>query len=740
MSRPRALALAFVVVAACGPAEAPPVHEPSHNPPAFEPVPAPVPRAAAGLDAPPAAPVREVKDTYYGVTVTDPYRWMEDPKSAELSDWMKAQAGYTRRMLEARPERAALATRIKELDHAGVRVGDAQVWGDRYFYYKREAGHELAKYCVRDGLGGAERVLVDPEAMQSGSKHFAIDWAVPSPDGKLVAYGLSASGSEESVLHVVDAQTVKPLPDTFDRMQFGSVSWLDGKRFFYTRQQKLAPGAPETDKYKRATAYVHTLGSDPEKDPAVMGAGVVDGIAVKDTELGIAIAPVGSNYVFAIPADGVRNEYSLYYAPRAALAGPKTPWKKICDVSDDVTGFDVHGDDLYLLTHKGAPRFKLLQTSLAHPDLAKAKVAVPESEVVIKTVGAAKDAVYFNVLDAGIGRARRLAYGAGAKVETLPLPVEGAVDSVFATAQRDGLLFRSVSWTVSQRVYAYDPKAKKVDDTKLAPPSPTDFSSVAAEETRVKSADGTMVPLSIIHSKTFARDASHPTWLEGYGSYGITIDPEFMAVRLAWYERGGVFAVCHVRGGGELGEGWHKDGMLAKKQHSIDDFIACGQWLVDNKYTSPSKLAGEGTSAGGIVIGGAITQRPDLFAAALVRVGVSNALRFEQTVNVLNVPEFGSVSTEAGFKALHAMDAYGHVKDGTKYPAVLLTTGATDPRVAPWQVTKMAARLQAASTSGKPVLLRVDYDAGHGLGSTTTQRDEELADEYAFLLWQFAEK
>ena len=706
------------------------------------PAPAPTTTAAAPpvTAGPPAAPVRPVTDTYFGTTVVDPYRWMEDDKSTELAPWMKAQNDYTRAQLDALPLRASLVARIRQLDHSGDRVFEAQVWGGHWFYFKRPQGHELAKYCVRDGLDGAERVLVDPEAMQTGDKHFAVDWATASPDGKLLAYGVSESGSENSVMHIVETATGKPLADTIDRAQFGAVSWIDTKHFFYTRLQRVADGAPLTDKYKRATAYLHELGRDPDKDPAIFGAGVVDSIPVKDIEIGFASAPYKQRWVLAVPQDGVRNEQSVYYAPRAALAGAKTPWKKLFDVSDEVTGYDVRGDDVYYLTHHDALRFKVMKTSLLHPELARATVVVPESDVVAKWVAVAKDALYVGVLDAGTGRVRRIGFAPGAKAETLPLPFEGAVDSPFVLPDRDGVVFALTGWTVSSRLYAYDPRTKTASDTKLAPPSPVDFSGVVSEEVRVKSTDGALVPMSIVHAKDFARDGSHPTWLEAYGGYGITLDPGFSPVRLAWIEHSGELAFCHARGGGELGEGWHRDGMLLKKQHTIDDMLACGQWLVDNKYTQSTKLAGEGTSAGGIAIGGAITQRPELFAAALIRVGVSNALRFEQTLNVLNTPEMGSVKTEDGFRGLLAMDAYSHVKEGTRYPAILLTTGATDPRVAPWQVTKMAARLQAATSSGKPVLLRVDYDAGHGMGSTAAQRDEELADEEAFLLSAFGER
>jgi prolyl oligopeptidase len=255
------------------------------------------------------------------------------------------------------------------------------------------------------------------------------------------------------------------------------------------------------------------------------------------------------------------------------------------------------------------------------------------------------------------------------------------------------------------------------------------------------SADGTFVPLSLVFRRGLALDGSHPAYLEGYGAYGITIEPYFSTTRIAWLERSGVFAVCHVRGGGWYGEAWHRAGMIATKEHTIQDFIACGRYLVDHKYTSPSHLAGEGTSAGGITIGGAITQAPELFAAALDVVGESDALRGEFTANgPSNIPEFGSVTTPTGFKALYTMDAYQHVRPGVAYPAVMLITGINDPRVAPWELAKFAARLQSSTSSGRPILLRVDYDAGHGfLDASRPQAEQLLTDEYSFLLWQLGD-
>jgi prolyl oligopeptidase len=422
--------------------------------------------------------------------------------------------------------------------------------------------------------------------------------------------------------------------------------------------------------------------------------------------------------------------------PFDANVGAKTTWKKIADQSDDVTGFDIHAGEIYLHSHKDASRFKVLRTSLSAPDVAHAAVAVPASEVVITGISAAADALYIQDLDGGIGRLRRLPYGNGA-IQPINLPFYGAIQSLVTNPTESGAWLELTSWTKSPLWYSLDAKTDKLTDTALVPTSPVDYSQIESEEVKAKSADGTMVPLSIIHKRGIALDGSHPTWLTGYGAYGLNYDPYFDPTILAFLERGGVRAFAHVRGGGEYGEDWHLAGQKLTKQHTIDDFIATGEYLIEHKYTSAAHLAGEGTSAGGITIGRAITERPELFGAALIRVGDTNAMRAEtQASGPANIPEFGTVTEPDGFKGLFAMDAYQHVKPDTPYPAVLLTTGVNDPRVAPWEAAKMTARLQAATSSGKPILLRIDYDAGHGIGSTKSQHDIELADELSFLFWQ----
>jgi prolyl oligopeptidase len=355
---------------------------------------------------------------------------------------------------------------------------------------------------------------------------------------------------------------------------------------------------------------------------------------------------------------------------------------------------------------------------------------------VIDSSVAAKDALYVFERENGIAHVVRVDYATDAVAE-IPLPVQGTLSGATGDTQYTGFTAKLESWTVSPAWYAYDPATNTLTNTNLDPPSPVDYSAITSQEVQVRARDGVMIPLSLIHRKDIKRNGRNPTLLYAYGSYGISSSPSFSASRIAWFEHGGVFAVAHVRGGGENGEEWHLAGKDANKVNTINDFIDCGKWLIDNKYTSPAKLGGRGGSAGGITMGGAITRAPELFAAILDEIPVSDQLRIEFSPNgPPNIPEFGSVKTAAGFNNLYATSAVHHVVPGGKYPAVMLTTGANDPRVDPWQAAKMAATLQADNTSGRPILLRVDYSGGHGLiGATKSQGAELSADEYSFLLW-----
>ncbi|MEO8081098.1 MAG: prolyl oligopeptidase family serine peptidase [Caldimonas sp.] len=697
-------------------------------------------RTEGRVTEPPVAPVHAVADTYWGQKVADPYQWMEDEKSPEFQSWIKGQNDYTRTVLARIPGRDALRDRIAALSNAGTVVYQVQTAGSSYFYLKLAPGDESPKLYVRDGLAGAERLLVDPEKMGQAGVHYSIDYFAPSANGKLLAYGTSPGGSEDATLGVIEVASGKPLAERIARARFGVTAWSPtNNSFFYSRLAAPVPGAAPGDKYKRAMIFRHVVGIHPdgEGDAPELGIGLSPLVPVAPDELPLIVRSSASPYVLAIVQKFVKNEFTVYAAPYSKLDGAKTPWRKIADESAEVTDVAAHGRDVYLLTHKGAPTFKVLRTSLVKPELAQAVVVVPASAAVLKSLGAAKDALYVRSLDGGLGGVLRMPFGKDT-ASPVALPYQGAIAEFVVDADRPGLLMKLTSWTEPQLWYHYDPVTGKSTDTGLRPRSPVDYSAITSEEVKARSADGTMVPLSIVHRRDIRLDGSNPTLLSGYGSYGITLDPGFSPTLLAWLERGGVVAVAHVRGGGEYGEDWHRAGQKLNKPNTIADFIACAEYLIEHKYSSSARIAGQGGSAGGITVGGALTQRPKLFAAIIDNVGVSDNLRIELSPNgPPNIPEFGSVKTEDGFKGLYAMSAYHHVEDGQPYPAVLLTTGIHDPRVDSWQMAKMAARLQAATASGKPILLRVDYDAGHGIGSTKSQTTEETADEWAFLLWQF---
>ncbi|MDE2235704.1 MAG: S9 family peptidase [Gammaproteobacteria bacterium] len=691
---------------------------------------------------PPVAPVRPFTTDYFGIKVVDPYRYMENLKDPQVQAWFRGQNAYTREVLDSIPGRKALLARIRALDEsASARVMDVRrLPGGIYFYQKRTASENNFRLYVRDGLNGPEKLVLDPDKYPAAKgSHNSISYYSPSWNGQWVAVGVSAGGSENAVIHIINVATGKDSPETIDRARFGSVNWRpDNHSFFYNRLQKLKPGQSANTAEEKSIDYLHVVGANPDKDVAVMGFGVNQSIPVAPTDLPFVVTAPGSDYAIAFLAHGVLNEVTMYDAPLDSVGKPGTRWQKICDVADDVTGADVHGGDLYLLTHQDAPRFRVVRTSLAHPDFARAVTLVPEGGAVINNIAAAADALYIEETDGVLGLIERLPYSGG-PAENLTLPFEGTAQVASSDQRVAGVLLAMASWARAPRIYSYDPGTGKIVNTGLQPLGPNDNpTDIVSEEVKVKSWDGVMVPLSIVYKRGLKMDGNNPTLMRGYGSYGITFNPSFNPMLLAFLEKGGVYAVAHVRGGGEYGEEWHRWGMKLTKPNTWRDFIACAEYLIDHKFTSPARMAGMGTSAGGITIGRAITERPDLFAAAIDQVGVSDALREEFSPNgPPNIPEFGSVKTLWGFEDLYAMDAYVHVRKGVRYPAVLLTTGFNDPRVSPWEAGKMTARLQADSASGRPVLLRVDYEAGHGFGSTKTQVEDTLADEMSFLFWQF---
>jgi len=691
--------------------------------------------------APPKAEVRNVTDEYFGQKITDPYRWMENVKADETQKWFRAQADYSRAFLDKLPMREDILKELNALSDVGTRVSGIQRRGNLYFYRRRASNENDFRIYVREGLGGVERLLVDPDKIASDGKRRSINGYSVSQDGKYLSYVSSVGGSENGELRVVETATGKDTGELIDRARFGAGDWLpDGKSFLYNRLQKLAPDAPPTDLYQKSRVYMHVLGTNADADKAVFGYEVNPKIKLETMPLPFISVPLDSKYMFAIVNSGVSPNNELYVAPLDALKAnlpAAIEWRKIASLDDEVNGLDIHGDDVYLTTYKNTPRYKVVRVNLKNPDVKQADIIFPASEAVVESIATARDALYVQTLDGGSRRIYRVDYKTK-KAEPLRLPYEGSASIAGSYPDLDGIYFNLDSWTKSSSNLLYEPKTQTATDTRLVPPIAIDMSGIEMVNAKARSYDGTMIPLVIVFKKGLKRNGTNPTLMEGYGAYGIeNTSPFFASGFLPWLNRGGVLAFTGIRGGGEYGEEWHLAGKGATKSNTWKDFIACAEYLIAEKYTSPQHLGIIGGSAGGILISNTITERPELFGAAISAVGLNNALRAETTPNgVPNIPEFGTFKTEEGFKSLLAMDGYHKVKDGAKYPAVMLTHGINDPRVEPWMSAKMAARLQAATTSGKPVLLRVDYDAGHGIGSTKKQRNEENADVYAFLFQQ----
>jgi prolyl oligopeptidase len=702
--------------------------------------------------APPAAPVKPVVDDFYGTKVSDPYRYMENQEDPEVQAWMKAQDSFTRSILDEIPGRKQLLERIRQLDLSAPKVVAWQLPGGKYLVLKVQPGENTFKLYLRNGLDGGDKLLVDPEKVtlapvDQGKGTSVFTGIAISDDGKRAVVGIEPGGDElHGELHVIDMATGQETGDVIP--QVGAEAWQpywlpDNQSFVYGRLQKLPPGAPPAEVRQKFRSYLHVLGANPEEDRPVFGFGVVPGIEVDPSLIASVVIQPGSKWAIGLLNGSVTPNSAYYIEPIEALGKSNSSWVKIADFADGVTEVAVHGDELYLLSYKNASRYQVLRLDARQPNLASAEIVLPQGEAVVSKIKPAQDALYVQLLEGGFNKLARLPYGAHPKIQPIELPVQGSAvlqTNPPADPRLPGALFYITSWTRAFKVYAYDPAKNKVYDTHLQPTGPYDDpSDIESVEVKVPSYDGTLVPLSIVYPKKLTLDGSNPTLVEGYGGYGWVFSPWFDPRTLAWYQRGGVNAICHVRGGGEFGEDWHLAGKGATKPNTWRDFTACAQYLIDKKYTSPSRLAGEGVSAGGILIGRAITTKPELFAAAIDKVGLSDALRFELTQNgQTNIPELGSVKTEDGFKALYAMSSYHNVADGTSYPAVLLETGINDPRVDPWQMAKMTARLQAATASGKPILLRVDYAGGHGMmGATRDQGNQQLADEWSFLFWQF---
>lgn len=684
---------------------------------------------AAALPSVPAPP-QPVTNFHHGVAVVDPYQWLENASAPAVREWTRLENERTHAYFERLPYRDGIAQQLTQLlSDESARYYDLQERKGRIFAlrFKPPAQQPVLVRLSSLEAPALWRTVFDPNTYNTNGTT-AIDWYVASPDGRVVAASLSEGGSEQGTLHFFEVDTGRDLADQIPRVQFptggGSAAWTaDGSGILYTRYPHQGERAEaDLDFYQQV--WFHRLGTPVADDQYSTGRGLP-----RIAEIDLKASPHGQ-WILATVANGDGGDFAHYLRDAAGK------WHQLTRFEDSIKQAKFGRDHaLYLLSRKDAPRGKVLRLSLDTLDLARAAIAAPESRGAVEDFAPCDHGLY--VADILGGPSALYYYRRGSTrpraIPLLPVSTVSGLDSWHG----DDLVFGNVSYLKPFAWFTYDPAARAVRRTALYMTSPVDFDDIEVVREFATSKDGTRVPLNILHKKGLKRDGRNPTLLYGYGGYGISLTPSFNVTHRLWFDAGGVYVVANLRGGGEYGEQWHKAGNLTHKQHVFDDFIATAEHLIKRRYTTPSRLAVEGASNGGLLMGAFLTQRPELARAVVAQVGIYDMLRVELDPNgQFNVTEFGTVKNPAQFKALYAYSPYHHVRDGLKYPAVLLTTGANDGRVNPAQSRKMAALLQAATASGLPILFRCTASAGHGIGTALKERIAEQADILAFLFDQ----
>jgi prolyl oligopeptidase len=714
-----------------GAAPAAPGTSPSPAAPAATVVPASAPAAAGRPLAYPPTRKGEVVEELHGVKVADPYRWLEDDNAPETHAWVEAQNRVTFGYLEALPARARLKARLTELWNY-EKVGVPSREGSRYVFTRNDGLQNQAVLYVADALDAPPRVLLDPNAL-SADGTVALSAAEFTRDGDLMAYSLAASGSDWNEVRVRDVRTGKDLPDRVQWVKFSDLSWTrDGKGFFYSRYDAPKAGEQLSGALYHQKLYFHRLGTGQAEDVLVYERKDQKewGFSGRVTEDG--------RYLVITVTHGTHPENQLFIKDLQAKGGRLDDGK----VVELVKGFDAdytfvanEGPRFFLKTNLSAPRNRVVAVDVRQEDPEKKGwvTLIPEGQDLISGVSLVGGRLLVSVLHDAHSRVRVHALD-GKQVGEVALPGIGSVAGFGGRADEAETFYSYSSYTTPATVFRYDVKSGQ-SRVFRAPKVAFDPAQYETRQVFYASKDGTRVPMFISHKKGLKLDGTNPTYLYGYGGFNIPMTPAFGVSQVVWMEQGGVFAVANLRGGGEYGREWHQAGTRLAKQNVFDDFIAAAEHLVKERYTSPAKLAIAGGSNGGLLVGAAMTQRPDLFACALPAVGVMDMLRFHKfTIGWAWTSDYGSAEDAAEFRALLAYSPLHNLKPGTRYPATLVTTADHDDRVVPAHSFKFAAALQAAQGGPAPALIRIDVKAGHGAGKPTAKVIEEAADKFAFAL------
>jgi prolyl oligopeptidase len=680
-------------------------------------------------DGPPKAKVEVVEDTVQGHRISDPYRWLEDADSPATQEFDRQELAYTRAILDPLPGRNRIHQELTQLLSIG-NIGTPQVGGKYCFYMRREGSQNQAVLLVREGVHGKDRVLVDVNLL-SADGTVAMDWWAPSDDGKYVAYGTSAGGSEESTLRIIETATGKLLPDTIDRARHANLTWKkDDSGFYYGRTPKKG-AVPAGEEVYHVKIFYHALGSDPEKDTLIFG----ERLAAQDIPVA-QLADDEDRWLLITVFEGY-TKTEMYLQDLQA----GTPPVEITSGKDFIYSGEILRGQLYILTNEDAPHYRVFRVDAQKTGRQFWREIIPESDAILKNVVAIHGDL-FGLYEKNATSLLKIFSKDGQLLSDVKLPGLGSITEIGGKWNSDQAFFGFQSFTVPPSIYSIDLKESKSPDLwARVEAASIDPSAYEVNQVWFSSKDGTKVPMFVFHKKGLALNGKNPTVLTGYGGFNISLTPSFAGDRYLWLEHGGVFAVANLRGGAEFGEDWHRAGMLEKKQNVFDDFIAAAEYLIAQKYTDTDHLAIRGGSNGGLLMGAAFTQRPELFRAVVCAVPLLDMLRYQRfQIAKLWIPEYGTADDPKQFDWIYAYSPYQHVKAGTEYPAVLFMTAESDTRVDPMHAKKMAALMQAEAANGqsreRPILLRIEPKAGHGVGKPLTKQIEELTDVYSFLFWQ----
>jgi prolyl oligopeptidase len=673
----------------------------------------------------PAAPREEVVDVWHGERVVDPYRWLENTESERTRAWTDAQNARTRAVLDALPQRRLFADRLRDLLAVGLLDTPRPIAG-HIFHTRRTGTQRQAILYVRDALDGKDRALVDPNELD-GAGLVTIDWYFPSHDARYVAYGLSRGGDEMSTLHVIEVATGRELSERIPHTQRSTVAWA-GDGFYYAANPAPGSVAPGDEHYHRRVRF-HRLGDDPARDETVFGEG-----RPKEDIVWARTSPDGRWVLFHAFKGWTRSD--LYLLDRRA---PELGLRVVTEGEEGISEGFPRDDAIWIRTDLDAPNYRVVRADLDAPERARWRTIVPESEHTLEAFHLTRDHVAAVTLARATSRVD-LWTKEGRHDREIALPGVGMVELVSGDHAGDLVGFIYQSFTVPPIAFTANARGGAVRElVRLAAPAGFDTDKVVVEQTSYASKDGTDVSMFLVHRGDVVPSGSVPTVLNGYGGFNISRTPQYIAGAAAWVEAGGLFALPNLRGGGEYGERWHRGGMLERKQNVFDDFHAAAEVLVARGWTRPERIGVTGGSNGGLLTGAALTQRPELFGAVYCAVPLLDMLRYQNfLIARFWIAEYGSAEDAEQYRWLRAYSPYHHVRAGIRYPAVLFTTAVGDSRVDPMHARKMAALLQAQSAEDPEatVLLRVDRDAGHGIGKPLEKQVDDLADQYSFLAWR----